>query len=255
MMENRMKVVFIGRDSRTADIASLSIRLRWPDATLLYAASTARGLELVEHDWPDMVLLHPDFSDIPLAAAIHDLRGFSNVPLLVLGHQGDEMEAISSLELGADDYVRLPCDLTELTTRIWALLRRAGVATSYESEGPTVSGRLLVNPASYEAYLGARRLALTTTEFRLLHLLVKNWGIVVSRQTLERTLWRDQIDSYDLVKKYIQRLRQKLGDDAREPFWIASVHGVGYRFIGPTPGSIKAPDYQQCLELMTAASA
>jgi DNA-binding response OmpR family regulator len=89
----------------------------------------------------------------------------------------------------------------------------------------------------------------------LLHLLVKNWGIVVSRQTLERTLWRDQIDSYDLVKKYIQRLRQKLGDDAREPFWIASVHGVGYRFIGPTPGSIKAPDYQQCLELMTAASA
>lgn len=250
-----MKVVFIGRDSRTAEIASLSVRLRWPDATLCHADSSGRGLELVEQDWPDMVLLQPDGSDVPLAAAIHDLRAFSNVPLLVLGHQGDEMEAISSLELGADDYVRLPCDLTELTTRIWALLRRAGTATSYESEGPTVSGRLLINPASYEAFLGPQRLALTTTEFRLLHLLVKNWGIVVSRQTLERTLWRDQTDSYDLVKKYIQRLRHKLGDDAREPFWIASVHGVGYRFVGPTPGSIKAPDYQQCLELMTARSA
>jgi len=250
-----MKVVFIGHDSRTADIASLSIRLRWPDATLFYATSATEGLELVEHNWPDMVLLHPDFADITLTTAIHDLRGFSNVPLLVLSHQGDEMEAITSLELGADDYVRLPCDLTELTTRIWALLRRAGTANSYESERPTVSGRLLVNPASYEAYLAGQKLALTTTEFRLLHLLVKNWGIVVSRQTLERTLWRDQNDSYDLVKKYIQRLRQKLGDDAREPFWIASVHGVGYRFIGPTPGSIKAPDYQQCLEIMSATPA
>jgi DNA-binding response OmpR family regulator len=230
----------------------LSIRLRWPDATLFYAATGAEGLELVEREWPDLVLLHPDFADMSLTTVIHDLRGFSNVPLLVLGLQGDEMEVISSLEVGADDYVKLPCDLTELTTRIWALLRRSGGATSYESERPTVSGRLLINPASYEAYLGGQRLALTTTEFRLLHLLVKNWGIVVSRQTLERTLWRDQTDSYDLVKKYVQRLRQKLGDDAREPFWIASVHGVGYRFIGPTPGSIKAPDYQQCLELMTA---
>ena len=249
-----MKVIFIGDDKRTADIASLSIRLRWPDATLSHATTATEGLELVERDWPDLVLLHPDFSDTSLTSAIHELRGFSNVPLLVMGHQGDEMEAISSLEQGADDYVRLPCDLTELTTRIWALLRRAGTATSYESERPTVSGRLLVNPSSYEAYLGGQRLALTTTEFRLLHLLVKNWGIVVSRQTLERTLWGDQTDSYGLVKKYIQRLRQKLGDDAREPFWVACVHGVGYRFIGPTPGSIEAPDYQKCLEIMTGTA-
>jgi len=192
-----MKIVFIGEDNRTADIASLSIRLRWPGATLPYAATATEGLELVERDWPDMVLLHPDLS---LTRAIHDLRDFSNGPLLVLGRQCDEMEAGSSLERGADDYVRLPCDLTELTTGIWALLRRASAATSHESERPTVSGRLLINPASYEAYMGGQGLALTTTEFRLLSLLLKNWGIVVSRQTLECTLWGDQTDSYGLVK-------------------------------------------------------
>ena len=173
------------------------------------------------------------------------MRNFSNVPLLVLGRQGDEMEVVASLEMGADDYVRLPCDLTELTTRIWALLRRVGAGISYESESPMQSGRLLVNPATYEAFLGDQRVTLTSTEFRLLYLLVKNWGIVLARQTLERTLWGEQVDSSGLVKKYVQRLRHKLGDDAREPFWIASVHGVGYRFIGPTPKTLEAGEHRE----------
>jgi two-component system, OmpR family, alkaline phosphatase synthesis response regulator PhoP len=243
-----MKAVFIGASSRTAEIASLSIRLRWPDAAFLVATTATQGLELVEQEWPNLLLLQPDFSDLPHARAIQDLRGFSNVPLLVLAHQGDEMEAISSLELGADDYVRLPCDLTELTARIWALLRRSGAVVSRERESPLLSGRLLVNPATYEAYLGRERLSLTTTEFRLLHLLVKNWGMVVARQTLERTLWGEEADSYGLVKRYIQRLRHKLGDDAHEPYWISSIHGVGYRFIGPTPRPLEAADYARELE-------
>jgi two-component system KDP operon response regulator KdpE len=251
----RMKVVFIGADTKTAEIASLSVRLRWPDSTVLQATTAAQGLELVEQEWPSVVLLHPDFTDMSPTRAIQGLRGFSNVPLLVLGQVGDKMEVISSLETGADDYVRLPCDLTELTTRVWALLRRSGLANSYESESPLVSGRLLVNPASYEAFLGGQRLTLTTTEFRLLYLLVKNWGIVVSRSTLERTLWGEQVDSYGLVKKYVQRLRHKLGDDAREPYWIASVHGVGYRFIGPTPKTIGASVQQGTAEVSPGLSA
>ena len=249
-----MKVVFIGANPRTAEIASLSVRLRWPDATLLQGFTAGEGLELVETQWPDVVLLHPDFTDMSHSSAIRDLRSFSNVPLLVLARQGDEMEAVSSLELGADDYVRLPCDLTELTTRIWALIRRSGMGTPHESESPLVSGRLLVNPATYEAFLGGARLALTTTEFRLLYLLIKNWGIVVSRATLERTMWGDQVDSYGLVKKYVQRLRQKLSDDAKEPYWIASVHGVGYRFIGPTPKNIEAPEYHDSIPVKTDKS-
>ena len=149
-----MKAVFIGASPGTTEIAALSLRLRWPDAIFLSAPTATHGLELVEQQWPNLVLLHPDFSDISHSRAIQDLRGFSNVPLLVLAHQGDEMEAISSLELGADDYVRLPCDLTELTARIWALLRRSSATVAYERESPLMSGRLLVNPATYEAFLG-----------------------------------------------------------------------------------------------------
>ncbi len=232
-----MKVLFIGSDPRIVEVASLGVRLRWPDVEMLVVSQALEGVEMVEQELPDVVLLHPDFTDVPLAEAIQDLRAFSNVPLLVLGRQGDEMEVITSLEAGADDHLRMPCNLTELTIRIWALLRRAGTTVCYETESPMTSGPLMVNPATYEAYMGRHRIPLTNTEFRLLYLLVKNWGMVVSRQSLERGLCGEQVDSSGLVKKYVQRLRQKLGDNAREPIWIASVHGVGYRFIGPAPKS------------------
>ena len=132
------------------------------------------------------------------------------------------MEVVTSLEVGADDYVRLPCDLTEIMVRIWALLRRVGLRTEPETDGPISSGRLVISPCTYEVFMDDRRAVLTSTEFRLLHLLVKNRGTVVAHQTLERAFWGGYMDSSRLVKKYVQRLRRKLGDHAREPVWIAS---------------------------------
>jgi DNA-binding response OmpR family regulator len=237
-----MKAVYIGVNIRTAEVATLAVHLRWPDVTPLIVNTASEGLELVERELPDVVLLHPDFNDMTLGRTIQELRRFTNVPLLVLGHRGDEMEVVTSLELGADDYVRLPCDLTEIMVRIWALLRRVGIRPTHESEGPLSSGRLFINPATYEVFLREQRVTLTSTEFRLLHLLVKNRGTVVAHQTLERALWGEHVDSSRLVKKYVQRLRRKLGDDARGPIWIASVHGVGYRFIGPPPGAQEASE-------------
>ncbi|MFQ6027546.1 MAG: response regulator transcription factor [Dehalococcoidia bacterium] len=184
-----MRAVFIGATARTQDIASLGVRLRWPNVALEVATTATSGLELVQQDPPDVVLLHPDFSDLSVANTLQQIRHITNVPVMVIGHQGDAMEAVTSLESGADDYVRLPCDLTELTARIWALLRRAGVAVSYDGGSPMQCGRLYLNPATYEVYLGPGRVILTSTEFRLLCLLVKNWGIVVSHQALERALW------------------------------------------------------------------
>ena len=105
--------------------------MRWPDLVPMVATRATEGLELVAQESPDMVLLHPSFTDMTLSQAIQELCCFSNVPLIVLGCQGDTMEAVTALTLGADDYVRLPCKLIELTTRVWALLRRAGVIMAY----------------------------------------------------------------------------------------------------------------------------
>ena len=236
-----MKAAFIGAEVRTAELVTLAVHLRWPDVDPIVATTAAEGLELVERESPDVVIMHPDFTDMTLSTTIGELRRFTNVPLLILGHQGDEMEVVTSLEVGADDYVRLPCDLTEIMVRIWALLRRVGLRTEPETDGSISSGRLVISPSTYEVFLDDQRVVLTSTEFRLLHLLVKNRGTVVAHQTLERALWGGYMDSSRLVKKYVQRLRRKLGDHAREPIWIASVHGVGYRFIGPPLASQTTP--------------
>jgi two-component system, OmpR family, alkaline phosphatase synthesis response regulator PhoP len=228
-----MRVVFIGADARIAVLAAQSCAMAWPASKLSVATTATDGLKLVEHGAPDLVLLHPDFSDLSLSAAITWLRRFSNIPLLVLGQSGDEMEVVTALELGADEYVRLPCPMAELIVRLRALLRRSGIGMSLKSEDPFISGPLLINPATYEVFINGQPLALTYREFQLLHLLAKNQGRVVSRQHLEQAIWGEAVDGSGGLSTYIRRLRQKLGAPAWKPCWIASVKGIGYRFIGP----------------------
>ena len=140
-----------------------------------------------------------------------------------------------ALEVGADDYVRVPFVLTEFMARVCALLRRVQGNTQVSTEKPIRSGPILINPATYELFLDGRPVRLTSTEFRVLYMLVKNCVSVVSHESLERTIWGEEHDSSGLIKKYVQRLRAKLMDPAEDSRFIASVHGVGYRFVGPTP--------------------
>ena len=229
-----MRAAFVGADPRIADLATLAIYLRWPEVTPIVVTSAAESLDIVSRESLDVVLLHPEIADNTLAEFIRNMRGLTKVPLLVLSDRGDETELVTALEGGADDYVRLPCDLTEIMIRVWALVRMAERhASSDEVEGAIRSGSLSLDPNTYEVSLADDRLPLTPTEFRVLHFLMKNRGAVVAHQTMERAVWSGRMNSAKIAKKYVQRLRGKLADDPREPRWIASVHGVGYRFIGP----------------------
>lgn len=230
-----MKVLFVGDDPQVAEMATLSVRLRWPDTQPMMVESVEEGLKVMEQLHPDIVLLHAACSDLSLPRAVRELRRISEVPVLILSSRDDEVKIVGALEQGADEYVRLPCDLTEMMIRIWALMRRVGVRPTWEKEEPLLSGQLFINPATYEVFLKGERIPLTSTEFRLLHLLIRNQNTVVSHKSLEAALWGGQVDSSGLAKKYVQRLRRKMRDNARQPHWIASVHGVGYRFVGPSP--------------------
>ena len=228
-----MRAAFVGGNPRIADLATFAIHLRWPEVTPSVVTSTAEALDILSRESHDVVLLHPDRAG-SLEEFIRDIRELTHVPLLVLSDQGDQTELVTALEAGADDYVRLPCDLTEIMIRVWALVRMAERhALSDEVEGAIRSGSLSLDPTTYEVSLADYRLPLTPTEFRVLHFLMKNRGAVVAHQTMERALWSGRMNSAKIAKKYVQRLRGKLDDDPREPQWIASVHGVGYRFIGP----------------------
>jgi len=228
-----MNAILISDDSQVIEMAESSLRLRWPHNQPTVATTATNGLEAAEHDSPDVVLIHPSYTDMTLSETMRKLREISDIPVLVLSDQGDEMEAVSALELGADDYVRLPCELTEVMARVWALLRRASSFQRPEEERTLHSGNLLLNPVSCQVFLGDRQVALTSTEFQLLHLLMKNRGSVVTHHTIETSIWGADADSSCLAKKYVQRLRSKLSDGSQDHRWIMNVHGTGYRFVGP----------------------
>ena len=229
-----MKVLFFSQDSAKVEQLVLALRLRWPDLRPLIASSGDVGLQVIEQEEPELVLLCDDLPDLGLWASIKEIRRFSDIPIIVAIESENEMEVVKALELGADDFIRMPCNLMEVMARVVALVRRVGLTKQRSDETPIRCGELLINPATYEVYLGSSRLMLTPTEFRLLHLLAKNRHVTLTQDFIQRIIWSDDVQAGETLKKYIQRLRRKLGDDARNPTWIKTVHGVGYRFSSPT---------------------
>ena len=229
-----MKVLFLCQDEVKAEELALALRMRWPDLAALNVSQGAMGLQVLGREEPDLVMLCGDLSDVDLWSAIKRVRESSDIPIMVAVEGHGELDVVKALELGADEHIRLPCNLMEVTARVAALMRRAGRTRQRTDGSPIRCGELVINPATYEAYLGATRLMLTPTEFRLLSLLAKNRHVTLPQAFIQRVIWSEEVEAGDALKKYIQRLRRKLGDDARNPTWIKNVHGVGYRFGAQT---------------------
>ncbi len=171
--------------------------------------------------------------DLDLWKAIREIRRFSDLPIIAAQEGDDDLELVKAIELGADDCVSVSCSPIVVTARVLALMRRVGMITRSVGDSTIQVAELLVDPSRYEAFLGSERLFLTPTEFHLLHYLVKNRHLTLTQEMIQREIWAGATDVGSTLKKYIQRLRQKLGDDARNPRWIQTVHGVGYRFTVP----------------------
>jgi two-component system response regulator QseB len=144
----------------------------------------------------------------------------ASLPVLVITARDSVADRVKGLDGGADDYLVKPFDLTELSARIRALLRRQGGRSSPVLE----HGQLLLNPATHEVMLGGAPVNLSVREFALLHAFLEQPGVPLSRAQLEERLygWDEEIES-NVVEVYIHSLRRKLGAE-----WIRNVRGVGY---------------------------
>jgi DNA-binding response OmpR family regulator len=148
----------------------------------------------------------------------------------MLTARGDVTDRIVGLELGADDYVPKPFEPRELMARMQAVLRRG---TGTVGEDRVRIGPLEVNWTTSSARLNGQALSLTSAEFELLGLLVRNRGRVLSRDRIMDETRGIDWDAYDRsIDVLISRVRQKLGDDPRQPVFIRTVRGLGYSFIG-----------------------
>ena len=163
---------------------------------------------------------------------LRELRKTSIVPVLMLTAMGDEADRIVGLELGADDYLPKTFSSRELLARLRAVTRRAVLASpTDEASVDLVAGRLRVNEATHVALLRDETLELTALEFAILVSLMRSKGRVKSREALLEEVSERRFDVFDRsIDVHISQLRKKLGDDAKNPGFITTVRGVGYRF-------------------------
>ena len=230
-----MKVLVIEDDPGIIEVVSLCFQLRWSGTSLVSAATGNKGIELVEAETPDVVILDIGLPDMDGYQVLREIRRFSDVPVIMLTVRGEDTSVAKGLELGADDYITKPFSHIELIARVQAVLRRAqGIAVTDE-ERPFASDKLSIDFARNEVSLDGKPVKLTSTERKLLYYLTRNEGRILTHESLLAKVWGDNyVDARDLLRVHIQHLRQKLGDDAESPSIIVTEHGMGYKFVRPT---------------------
>src|SRR5262245_6970230 len=187
------------------------------------------GLQALEGDPPDIVILDVMLPEMDGFAVCRKVRERSRVPIVMLTARGDVGDRIVGLELGADDYVSKPFEPRELMARLQAVLRRSVNVP----EARVVVGPLEMNWTASEVRLDGRSLPLTPAEFQLLGVFMRNRGRVLSRDRILDETHGIDLDAYDRsIDILVSRLRQKLGEDPKHPRFIRTVRGTGYQFIG-----------------------
>ena len=196
------------------------------------AASDGRSaLAAVRESHPRLVVLDVMLPELNGIAVTRALRESSNIPILMLSARGATADRVYGINEGADDYLPKPFSPAELVVRVKAILRRADTTMASATRGEVRYADLVIDPDRHEVRRGTDRLALSAAEFRVLVALVEAGGRVLSREFLLDTLYgAGESEALDrTVDVYVGRLREKLGDDAEHPRYVATVRGAGYR--------------------------
>jgi PAS domain S-box-containing protein len=187
-------------------------------------------VRLVELEEPDLVLLDLRLPGTSGFELLQQIREFSGVPVIFLTASDRDDDTVRALEMGADDYITKPFSPSELLARIGAVLRRRAAGEEPEMQRPFVVGDLTVNFAERRVTVGNRAVALSATEYRLLHALAAHGGRVLTYDQILHNVWGPEYGGEtEIVRSFIRNLRRKLGDDARQPRYIFTEPQVGYR--------------------------
>ncbi len=195
---------------------------------VLTATNGREALLISRQEKPDLIILDIMMPEMDGYEFMRLHRRERNTPIILLTARVEEEDKVIGLELGADDYVTKPFSPRELTARVRALLRRLQ-AEPLEQEVLRV-GEITVNRAGHQAKVGDRLLDLTPSEFALLVALLSAPGRAFSRGDLLAYLPGDNLEGMErTVDAHIKNLRAKMGDDPRQPRYIETVYGLGYR--------------------------
>ncbi|MCU0231212.1 MAG: response regulator [Acidobacteria bacterium] len=197
---------------------------------LVEAVTAREGLAQAAARTVDVVLLDLGLPDADGLEVTRRLREWSLVPILVISARGQEADKVAALDAGADDYLTKPFSLPELLARLRAARRRAAQAAPGQEEPVYVVGELRVDVARHQVLAGGREVHLTPTEFKLLALLARNAGRVLTHRQLLKEVWgQAYLDNTHHLRVQMHGLRHKLEPEPARPRYLLTEPGVGYR--------------------------
>lgn len=230
-----VKILVVDDAPEVVEAVTVSFNLQWQETEVIGAPDGEVALEMVEREKPDLVLLDIAMPRMDGFETLRLLRGYSDVPVIMLTAKDSVLDKVKGLELGADDYITKPFDHLELLARVKALLRRLDMPQPVSRTASFVCDDVSVDFASRQVRVKGEPVTLTAIEYKLLYHLVRNAGRVLPHETLLAKVWgREYVDEIDYLRVYVRRLRCKLEEDPDRPRYILTERGVGYRFRGAT---------------------
>jgi two-component system, OmpR family, KDP operon response regulator KdpE len=227
------RVLVVDDEPQIARALAINLRARHYEVDI--AANGRAALALAAERMPDVVVLDLGLPDLDGFDVIRGLRGWSQVPILVLSARQDSSDKVEALDLGADDYVTKPFGMDELLARLRAAIRRGAPGEDLP----------VVTTADFTVDLAAKRVTradvdvrLTPTEWHLLELLVRNSGRLVTQRQLLHEVWGPAYQrETNYLRVYLAQLRRKLEPDPSRPRYLVTEPGMGYRFEPGAPAS------------------
>ena len=227
---NKAEILIIDDEAQMRKL--LEITLQSNNYTVNQAENAKNGLITAENHPPDMILLDLGLPDADGQYVLQQLREWYTNPILILSVKNNEEDIIKALDNGANDYLVKPFRTGELLARIRSALRNAAA-----DEGDTTisCGEITIDLDARTIKKNNESIKLTATEYKLLSLLAKNEGKVLTHQYLLREVWGPgYINQSQYLRVFIAQLRKKIETDANRPKYIITESGIGYRFISNT---------------------
>ena len=225
-------ILVVDDEPEIADL--VEVYLQSEGCTVYKCNTGTQALAVVNSRSVDLAILDVMLPDISGFTLCGEIRKDHHFPVLMLTAKADDLDKITGLTIGADDYITKPFNPLELMARVKAQLRRY---TRYNEVDKAADSRdiidfngLVINRATHECFLYDQELALTPIEFDILWMLCENRGQVISAERLFEAVWKEKyLDRNNTVMVHIRRLREKMGEPSRNPRFIKTVWGVGYK--------------------------
>ncbi len=229
---NKMTILVVEDDASVRNLITTTLKTR--DYKFITAQNGEQAILEASSYNPDIILLDLGLPDIDGIEVIKKIRTWSNIPIIVISARSEDPDKIEALDCGADDYLTKPFSVEELLARLRVTQRRLSFMQNQAeiSSSIFVNGKLRVEYASGCAYIGDKELHLTPIEFKLLCLLSKNAGKVLTHKFITQSIWGSGWDNnIASLRVFMATLRKKIESEPNSPQYIQTHIGVGYRMV------------------------